>query len=118
MLGYITLVCGEVVTDDGDDCLIEGVDYRYRQYPAVKIARLAVDKSLQRRAGLGRHLVDIALGTARREVCPSVGCRFVMVESKKNAVKFYERCGFTMLDTAANKERDEPVMFVDLSKAA
>lgn len=118
VLGYITLVCGEVVTDDGHDGLIEGVDYRYRQYPAVKIARLAVDTSLQRRAGLGRHLVDLALGTARREVCPSVGCRFVMVESKRAAVKFYEKCGFTMLNTPANKERNEPVMFVDLSKAA
>jgi len=118
VVGYITLVCGEVVTDDGDACLIEGVDYRYRQYPAVKIARLAVDKSLQRKTGLGRHLVDLALGTARDVICPSVGCRFVMVESKKAAVKFYEKCGFTMLDTPANKERSEPVMFVDLSKAA
>lgn len=116
VLGYITLVCGEVVTDDGDECLIQGVDYRYRQYPAVKIARLAVDKSLQRKVGLGTQLVDLALGIAKREVCPSVGCRFVMVESKQDAVKFYEKCGFTMLDTPTNKEREEPVMFVDLSK--
>lgn len=116
VLGYITLVCGEVVTDDGNGCLIENVDYRYRQYPAVKIARLAVDKSLQRKAGLGRELVDLALGIAKREVSPSVGCRFVMVESKRAAVKFYERCGFTMLDTPENKKRAEPVMFVDLSK--
>jgi ribosomal protein S18 acetylase RimI-like enzyme len=114
--GYVTLVCGEVVTDDGNGGLIEGVDYRYRQYPAVKIARLAVDRSLQRKAGLGRQLVDLALGIAKHEVCPSVGCRFVMVESKQNAVKFYEKCGFTMLDTPENRERGEPVMFVDLSK--
>lgn len=117
VVGYITLVCGEVVIGDDDDGLIDGVDYRYRHYPAVKIARLAVDKSLQRKSGLGRYLVDLALGTARREVCPSVGCRFVMVESKKDAVKFYEKCGFTMLDTPTNKARPEPVMFVDLGKA-
>lgn len=61
--------------------------------PLSRIARLAVDKSIQR-ASLGRHLVDIALGMDRREVCPSVGCRFVVVESKKRAVKFYEKCGF------------------------
>jgi GNAT superfamily N-acetyltransferase len=115
ILGYITLVCGEVVTGDGDQCLIDEVDYRYCQYPAVKIARLAIDRSVQG-SGLGKHLVDLALGVAKREVCPSVGCRFVMVDSKKNAVKFYEKCGFTMLDTPANKERAEPVMFVDLSK--
>ncbi len=116
ILGYITLVCGEVVTDDGDACLIEGVDYRYKHYPAVKIARLAIDQSVQG-VGLGKHLVDLALGIAKREVCPAVGCRFVMVDSKKNAVKFYEACGFTLLDTPTNKQRNEPVMFVDLSKA-
>lgn len=115
VLGYITLVCGEVVTNDGDACLIAGVDYRYKHYPAVKIARLAVDHSVQR-IGLGKHLVDLALGIAKREVSPSVGCRFVMVDSKKNSVKFYERCGFTMLDTPPNKARNEPVMYVDLSK--
>jgi hypothetical protein len=41
-----------------------------------------------------------------------------MVDSKKPAVPFYERCGFTLLDTAANRSRDEPVMFVDLNKVA
>lgn len=115
IVGYITLVCGEVVTDDGDECLIADLDYRYRQYPAVKIARLAVDQSVQG-SGLGRELVNLALGTTVREICPAVGCRFVMVDAKKNAVKFYERCGFTMLDTPANRERNAPVMFVDLSK--
>jgi GNAT superfamily N-acetyltransferase len=74
LLGYITLVCGEVVTEDGDACLIEGVDYHYKHYPAVKIARLAVDQSVQR-SGLGKYLVDLALGIAKREVAPSVGCR-------------------------------------------
>lgn len=115
VLGYITLVCGEVATDDADQCLIEGVDYRYKHYPAVKIARLAVDQSVQR-GGLGKHLVDLALGIAKREVSPLVGCRFVMVDSKRNAVGFYERCGFTILNTPANRGRSEPVMFVDLSK--
>jgi GNAT superfamily N-acetyltransferase len=115
IVGYVTLVCGEVVTADGDGCLIADLDYRYSQYPAVKIARLAVDQSVQG-IGLGRELVNLALGTTVREICPAVGCRFVMVDAKKNAVKFYERCGFTLLDTPANREREAPVMFVDLSK--
>lgn len=115
VVGYVTLVCGEVATDEGDSCLVDGLDYRYPRYPAVKIARLAVDQSVQGR-GLGRHLVELALGVTKREVCPLVGCRFVMVDSKKNAVKFYERCGFTILETRTNRSRPEPVMFVDLSK--
>lgn len=117
--GYVTLVCGEVVTDDGDDSLVcePGLKYLYNHYPAVKIARLAVDKSLAG-FGLGRALVSLALGQAKRVVCPTVGCRFVVVDSKKEAVKFYEKCGFTLLDTATNRQRDEPVMFIDLNKVS
>lgn len=116
VLGYITLVCGEIVTEEGDPGLIETAEYRYLQYPAVKIARLAVDATLQRKAGLGRYLVNLALGTAKREICPAVGCRFVVVDAKRQAVGFYERCGFTMLDTPTNRALNEPVMFIDLTK--
>jgi GNAT superfamily N-acetyltransferase len=117
VVGYVTLVCGEVAIDDGDDPLVNepGLKYLYNHYPAVKIARLAVDQRIGR-MGLGQYLVNLALGRAKSVICPAVGCRFVMVDSKKGAVRFYERCGFTLLDTAANRERDEPVMFVDLNK--
>jgi len=117
VLGYITLVCGEVVIGDDDPRLIENdnVNFQFNQYPAVKIARLAVDKRISG-AGLGRDLVSLALGQAKNVVCPAVGCRFVMVDAKRDSVKFYEKCGFTMLDTVENKSRSEPVMFVDLHK--
>jgi len=117
--GYITLVCGEIATEDGDERLVQepGLKYLYNHYPAVKIARLAVDKGLSG-GGLGRALVNLALGQAKSVVCPAVGCRFVVVDSKRQAVRFYERCGFTMLDTAGNRSRDEPVMFVDLNKVS
>ena len=112
-------MCGEVATDDGDVRLIHepGLKYLYNQYPAVKIARLAVDRRITGR-GLGRALVKLALGRAKSIVCPTVGCRFVTVDAKKPAMPFYEHCGFTLLDTAANRERDEPVMFVDLNKVS
>ena len=115
--GYVTIVCGEVVLADGDGPLIadEGLRYLYNQYPAVKIARLAVDRRVQGR-GIGEALVNLSLGIAKEYVAPNVGCRFVMVDSKQDAVKFYDRQGFTMLDTQANRDREEPVMFVDLSK--
>ncbi|MCL6699584.1 GNAT family N-acetyltransferase [Sphingomonas sp. NSE70-1] len=117
LIGYITLVCGEVVIQEGDNALVveDGLAYHYRQYPAVKIARLAVDRRI-REAGIGNALVNLALGIARDLVSPNVGCRFVMVDAKRASVPWYDRRGFTMLDTAENRERDEPVMFVDLSK--
>lgn len=115
ILGYITLVCGEVVT--GDDLLIQepGLEYLYDHYPAVKIARLAVDRRVSRN-GLGRELVKLALGQAKNVICPAVGCRFVVVDSKQESVGFYTRCGFTLLETQANKDRDAPIMWIDLNR--
>ena len=117
VLAYVILVCGEVHIDDGDERPItdEGLKFLYNQYPAVKIARLAVDKSL-RGSGIGRALVELALGVAKDTVCPAVGCRFMMVDSKQDSIEFYAKCGFTTLDTADNRERDEPVMYIDLGK--
>lgn len=114
---FLTLVCGEVVTDTGDNGLIveDGLHYPYRQYPAVKIARLAVDKRIQKQK-VGSQLVDLAIGIAKDVICPAVGCRFIVLDAKKQSVAFYERCGFTALDTDANRARDEPVMFIDLHK--
>lgn len=119
LAGYITLVCGEVVVDDDDAPLVEddGLKYLYNHYPAIKIARLAVHKELKSN-GLGQYLVELALGTAKNVICPAVGCRFVMVDSKVSSVSFYrDKCGFTFLDTPANRERSAPVLFVDLAKA-
>jgi hypothetical protein len=79
---YITLVCGEVVTDTGDGGLVveNGLNYPYRQYPAVKIARLAVDRRLQGTGlKLGTQLVDLAIGIAKDQICPAVGCRFLVL---------------------------------------
>lgn len=117
VIAYVTLVCGEIVTDESAEDLVQepGLDYSYHHYPAVKIARLAVD---QRMAGnrIGTTLVNLALGQARRIICPTVGCRFVVVDSKRESVEFYEKCGFTMLDTADNRKRAAPVMWIDLNR--
>ena len=117
VVAYVTLVCGEIVTDDSDtDLLLDPeVDFNYRHYPAVKIARLAVGQKFQK-AGLGKALVNLALGQAKRIVCPTVGCRFVVVDSKQESLEFYGRCGFTMLDTEENRRRAAPVMWIDLNR--
>lgn len=116
---YMTLVCGEVAIGPEDPVPFDngGVEFNYKHYPAVKIARLAVDSRLQK-AGVGKKLVNVALGIAKGTICPVVGCRFMMVDSKQQSVGFYLKCGFTVLDTAENRDRQAPVMFVDLGKIA
>lgn len=120
LAAYITLVCSEVASAapllNADD----EPEFPYEHYPAVKIARLLVDARYRgdNRRGLGSILVNFALGIARTEICPAIGCRFVVVDSKAESIKFYTRCGFTMVDTETNRIRSEPVMFIDLNKAA
>ncbi len=115
ILAHMTLVCGEIQIEDEGDCLIDGVDYNFKHYPALKIARLAVDASLRGR-DIGRVFVDLSFAIAKETICPAAGCRFVVVDAKVDAVGFYLKSGFTMLDTAENRERESPVMFVDLYK--
>lgn len=111
---YMTIICGEIEVSIEHD---EGVDYPYTRYPAIKIARLAVDNRIQK-AGLGRRLFELGLAITREIICPNVGCRFMVVDSKQQSIKFYEKCGFTMIDTPENKAREHPVMFIDLHKTA
>lgn len=116
ILAYITLVCSEVTSEQK---LVDKAGFSYKTYPAVKIARLLVD-SRYRTAdykGIGKYLVEFAIGIAKTEVCPAIGCRFVMVDAKKESVGFYEKCGFTMIDTDHNRELEAPVLFLDLHKA-
>ena len=114
ILGYVTLVCGEIAAED-DAAMVDAgsAGYRYKHYPAVKIARLAVDRGI-RGSGLGRNLVEFALGMAKHDISTIIGCRFVVVDAKQESVEFYKKVGFRLLDTPANHDRSEPIMFIDL----
>lgn len=110
---FVTLVCSDVASKNE---LLEGEGYPYEHYPAVKIARLMVDERYRDGRGLGKTLVHFSLGIARQEICPAIGCRFVVVDAKKESVEFYEKQGFTAINTDDNRARAEPVMFIDLHK--
>ncbi len=109
---YISIVCGEVNAKLEPN---DGVKFPHN-YPAIKIARLAVDHR-HGGSGLGRYLVDVAIGIAKDTICPAVGCRFAVVDAKPASVKFYEKCGFTFLDTPENRTKQNPLMFLDLLRA-
>jgi GNAT superfamily N-acetyltransferase len=113
VLAYITLTCSEVDIREGyvlADCTHANT---YDSLPAIKIARLAVDKRY-RGKHLGDQLVALALAIASDVIAPMVGCRFVITDAKSAAINFYSKIGFTILDTEENKTLKNPVMFVDL----
>lgn len=114
LVGYVTLVCGQIEVDGGEPAPDVGdAQFEYKHYPAVKIARLAVDRRY-RGFGLGRILVDFSLGLSRDTIASAVGCRFVVLDAKQQSVAFYEKNGFRLIDTETNRASAEPVMFLDL----
>lgn len=114
VMGFITLIAGDVKVTDTPGTTHNGdFNFRYPSYPAIKIARLAVSDPHQGKR-LGKLLIGFALNVAQEQICPAVGCRFVTVDSKRQSVAFYEKCGFRLLDTPENLQKKEPFMFMDL----
>lgn len=117
VIGYITLTCSEIELGNGytiEDCPHVN---RYPTMPALKIARLAVDKAY-RGQRIGEALVDLAIAIALEEIAPQAGCRFVVTDAKQEAIAFYLRQGFTFLDSEDNRAKENPVMFMDLKTLA
>ena len=111
VVGYVTLVCSHIQIDAPDDV----GEYSYEDFPAVKIARLAVDKRHQG-YDLGTQLVDFSIAITQGRIMPHVGCRFLILDSKQQSIKFYEKRGFRLLDTEHNRKKENPVMFIDVGK--
>ena len=113
VVGYVTLMCAEVALEDGYRIKEKPGAERWRWQPAVRIARLGVIDRY-RGTGIGRSLVDIAIGIVREAIAPRVGCRFVILDAKNKSIPFYEKMGFRLLDTQTNRDNDTPLMFMDL----
>ncbi len=111
---YITLVCTHVAVQRfGSETPVD--DFRYADFPAVKLARLAVD-SAQQGQGVGAQLVDFALGLTVKHIAPYAGCRFLVVDAKPDSVGFYRRKGFTTIGLANVTADTFTPMFIDLQR--
>jgi len=81
---------------------------RRKEYPAVKIGRLAVSKDYS-----GQHIGTAILlqikhmfTTMRRSAC-----RFITVDAYAAAVPFYEKCGFMFLSEKDKNSRTRAMYF-------
>jgi predicted N-acetyltransferase YhbS len=90
-------------------------DFRYKDYPAIKLARLAVDARLQGQ-GVGSQLVNLMMGLVSDHIMPYTGCRFLVVDSKATSVGFYERKDFLKVGTVSHTENSQITMMIDLSR--
>ena len=94
---HITLDCGEVAAERDDIADLDGANFRYEHFPALKIARLAVHAQYHKFA-FGRTLVSFSVRRSQY-IAGIAGCRFVIGDAKKPSVGFYEKCDFRLIDT-------------------
>jgi len=83
---------------------------RRRNYPALKIGRLAVNEKYVG-TGVGTFVLDsikYAFTSVKR-----LGCRFLTVDALSSAIKFYEKNGFQFF-TELDKNDETRLMFYDL----
>lgn len=116
IFGYITLMSSEIILNEGQRPSESSATIKYEAFSAVKIARLAIDQSLQSK-GFGRKLLDWCINHVQLTVMPNIGCRFLVVDAKRDSIGFYEKNGFTLLDTTSNHTDEHPLMFFDLHKS-
>lgn len=83
----------------------------FKSYPAVKLGRLAVNKSYQKKH-LGTSILDyIKVFFIDRN---KTGCRFITVDAYRDSLTFYEKNGFKYM-TEADKDADTRLMYYDLA---
>ena len=83
-----------------------------KSVPAVKIGRLAIDKTYKGK-GLGMVFIrNIILDCV--ELNRKIACRLITVDAYKDALPFYQRLGFEFL-TEKDEQEDTRVMFIDLN---
>jgi GNAT superfamily N-acetyltransferase len=113
VLGYISLMCSGLTLDVSQRPKENSRIKTYDVFPAIKLARLAIDKSLQGK-GYGKVLVNTAIALVKDNIMPHVGCRFISVDAKQNAISFYQKIGFELLDAKENIDSSTPLMFLDM----
>ena len=85
---------------------------RKRHFPAMKIGRFAVEIN-QENKGIGTGLIDIIKYALIDN--PQSGCRFITVDAYNDAIPFYTKKGFVMVNSFQKDRRTQP-MFFDLAQ--
>lgn len=84
---------------------------RLKSYPAIKICRLGIDKTIQGRQ-IGTFILDF-VGTLF--ITDNIsGCRFITVDAYSQAIPFYLKNDFAFLSSEDENQRTR-LMYFDLS---
>ncbi len=115
-VAYFSLLADKITFNPGEKAIWNRLNRnipnpkRRRNYPALKIGRLAVNENYANE-GVGTFVIDsikYAFTTVKR-----LGCRFLTVDALKSATHFYEKNGFQFF-TGEDKDDETRLMFFDL----
>ena len=117
MAGYATIAPGHIEIEN----LPAARRKRLPQYPLpiLRLARLAVDRSFQGQ-GFGKQLLRFVLNLAL-QMAGNFGCVGVVVDAKSEAVSFYRRFGFIVLEVVEGESPARPLataMFLSVRDVA
>ena len=85
---------------------------QYNIYPAVLIGRFATHTKYTKK-GLGSLTIDLIKNWFITD--NKTGCRFIIVDSRKEAVNFYTKCGFEEYPEENKKtKQDTTLLYFDL----
>ena len=91
-VGFFSLCCDAIKLSSTEKEEEFGMDKQHKDFPAVKIARLATSASHKKRR-IGTIMVKYIIGMAL-EFSKKIGCRFITVDAYPNSVDFYMRLKF------------------------
>lgn len=84
---------------------------RLKSYPAIKLCRLGIDKSIQGQQ-IGTFIIDFVSTLFITD--NKSGCRFLTVDAYSNAIPFYHKNDFLFLSTGDEGEHTR-LMYLDLN---
>lgn len=120
LVGYITLLTDSIVLKTPEKKKLVDFHDSVMQWPALKIGRLAVATPRQKQCGIGKALLQYAVGLAIRMGRESgVGCRFLTVDAYPISIGFYEHHGFVVNKNYVDKEKPKthPSMRYDILRS-
>lgn len=104
LVGYFALTCDALVLSKTEKKSSLPRSKRIlKNYPAIKIARMGFNTTIHKK-GLGRLVIGIVKGLAVNLNDSGVAVKFVTVDAYKNAIGFYQKCGFVENQEASKSQ--------------
>ena len=112
IIAYMSLIADAIKLSVSEK-EIHNLNYPFKTVPAMKIAKLAVSNTVQKKyKGIGTYMISNALVFARTCNRQLFACRFITVdadiEHNESVIKFYEKNGFVS-NTEMNNKRTKTI---------